>query len=64
MLDLSMFTTEECVYPMCEGGFMCAPTQRCVARRAIVSNRSFVCNVSCRDAVSRHRNSGFEDESA
>src|SRR5580704_15322235 len=61
MLDLSVFTTEECVYPKCEGGLICAATRQCVARKARVVGSPFARPESCRtrfDVTSQLGDSG------
>src|ERR1700748_567759 len=51
MLDLSMQTTEECVYPKCEGGYdMCCDTTECGAQNEICRLR-FRALVPARHAV-------------
>ena len=58
MLDLSMLTTEECVYPKCEGGFICAATQCCVARKAKDVGSLIARPALQRSAWTRRRSSG------
>ena len=58
MLDLSMLTTEECVYPKCEGEFICAATPRCVARKAKDVGSLIARLASPLSAWTRRRSSG------
>src|ERR1700730_10334415 len=51
MLDLSVFTTEECVYPKCEGGLICAATRQSVARKARVVGSHLARPESCRTRI-------------